>query len=147
LPREHVLGRALMYSVVGVIPFAANFSAFNLLLFTGVSVDDATGVAFVIGGQVSFWSHDRLTFGDRHMSLRGWRRRWVLFMPGQLLGFVLNSLSAGAMVQFTDWSTYVVYGLATVCGVIGTFTWNNLISHRAPLPTCPVDPSDEHAQQ
>ena len=127
------LVRFMTYCAVGVPSFLANLGTYQLLLGQfHTSVDLATMMGFAVGGQVSFWCHDRLTFGDRHVNLKGWYIRWMKFMPGQFLGITLNSLAASSMVEFTDWRPSVVFILANAAGVIGTFTWNNLVSHAAP---------------
>jgi len=126
------LVRALTYCAVGILPFLANLGSFKALIAVGMSIELSTGIGFMVGGQVSFWSHDRLTFGDRHVSLKGWRLRWVKFMPGQFLGIALNSLTANALVENTGASDTWVFALAMLVGVIGTYSWNNLVSHAAP---------------
>lgn len=126
------LVRFLTYCAVGVPSFLANLGTYTALEMLGMSVDLATMMGFAVGGQVSFWCHDRLTFGDRHLSLKGWHIRWMKFMPGQFLGIALNSLMANGLVEYTGSPNYLVFTLANAAGVIGTFTWNNLVSHARP---------------
>lgn len=138
--------RLVKYCTVGLIPFTANFLTFNLFLTLGITVGFATGIGFVVGGQVAFWAHDRLTFGDRHVSLKGWARRWRRFMPGQMAGFTLNWLAANALVEFTNAHAYVIYTLATVAGVVGTFSWTNWFSHKDDSSTSPAEPESTESQ-
>ena len=126
------LVRFLTYCAVGVPSFLANLGTYTALEMLGMSVDLATMMGFAVGGQVSFWCHDRLTFGDRHLSLKGWHIRWMKFMPGQFLGIALNSLTANGLVEYSASPDTLVFTLANVAGVIGTFTWNNLVSHARP---------------
>lgn len=100
-----------------------------LLTQFGVSAEDATRSAFLIGGQASFWSHDRLTFGDHHVSIKGWPRRWVLFMPGQAIGFTANFVATFALAEAGCW-TLVIYSGGLVSGIMATYTWNKYVSHR-----------------
>lgn len=165
--------RLVKYGIVGLIPFAANALTIILLTHLGVGVvrvtipdfsienamihlvvtefgfglDIATCVSFAIGGQVAFWGHDRLTFSDRHVSLRGWRRRWRRFMPGQFGGLGLNLLTGLLLATFTDTPRLVAWFLCTFAGVIGTFSWTNWISHRAPTPDYPVIHPREEPQE
>jgi hypothetical protein len=53
-------------------------------------------------------------------------------MPGQFLGIALNSLAANGLVESTSLPEDDIFILATIVGVIGTYTWNNLVSHAAP---------------
>lgn len=131
MPRSIPVSRAAKYCAVGIIPFVANLATTSLLIACGISPQNATVTGFFVGGQVSFWSHDRLTFGDRHVSLNGWTKRWTLFMPGQAAGFMANYFAAATLTGI-DAALPLVYAIALVCGVTMTFTWNNVISHRPP---------------
>jgi putative flippase GtrA len=144
--------RALKYCLVGFIPFGTNMSTMIILKQLGVDTQNAAVTAFFIGGQVSFWSHDRLTFGDRHISLTGWRWRWAKFMPGQLAGFAANYFAVTGLVQLDpriivygfDLSLATVYLSGLVCGVITTFCWTNFFSHKeAEEPATPAPVSVE----
>lgn len=131
--RTHVVMRLFKYSVLGIIPTLTNLGVFTLTLQLGIGVGLANMLGFIAGGQASFWVHDRFTFGDRHPSLRGWQRRWVLFMPGNLMGLAVNSLAAALLLQLQV-PTWWVYVGAMACSLAFSFTWNNLVSHREPLP-------------
>ncbi len=131
--RTHVLLRLVKYSVLGIVPTVTNVSVFTLALHAGVAVGLANMLGFITGGQASFWVHDRFTFGDRHPTIHGWQRRWVLFMPGNLAGLGVNSVAAATLLQL-EANTPQVYVGAMACSLAFSFTWNNLISHREPLP-------------
>lgn len=122
--------RVVLYAIVALLPVSASSVTFFLLLHTDATVQTINMIAIVVGGQVSFLSHDRLTFGDRHSSLAGWRDRWIKFMPGQAGGFVINSLAAGILV-WIDLSAATVYVGAMLTSGGATFSWNNWFSHRA----------------
>ncbi len=117
------------YALVALIPLLANFLTFRLLLENDVTVKSAIMAAWLVGGQVSFWSHDRLTFGDRHVSLHGWIGRWWKFMPGQAGGFLVNTLCVAILVWLGA-SPMTVYLVAMFISSGGTFAWNNWFSHR-----------------
>lgn len=121
--------RVALYLVVGLIPFTANLGTFQLLSLAGISVGFATSLAFLVGGQVAFWSHDRISFGDRYTELLGWPRRWRRFMPGQLAGFGLNWSTANLLAEFSELSGIIIWALATVAGITATFSWTNWFSH------------------
>lgn len=162
--------RLAKYGIVGVIPFTANVTTIIILTAMGVGVmsivipgisvefwnrqidtpgfrfgiDIATCLSFLIGGQVAFWCHDRLTFSDRHVSLAGWQRRWKKFMPGQAVGIGLNFSTGFVIATFAaDTSRSATWIICTVMGVIGTFLWTNLYSHAA----LPADPATDEREE
>ena len=137
--------RLLKYGMVGILPFCANMMTMVLLKHLGVDTQNAAVTAFFIGGQVSFWSHDRLTFGDRHVSLNGWSWRWAKFMPGQFAGFAANyfvvatlvTLDPSIVVGGYDLSLPFIYLGGLVSGIMTTFSWTNFFSHKASEATPP----------
>ena len=137
--REPRVCRLLKYTAVGILPFCANMMTMVLLKQLSVDTQNAAVTAFFIGGQVSFWSHDRLTFGDRHISLNGWSWRWAKFMPGQFAGFAANYFAVATLVKLDptvivfgwDASLVLIYLGGLVCGVTTTFSWTNFFSHKA----------------
>ena len=132
--------RLLKYSLLGVVPTGTNALVFAMSLSLGMAVGLANMLGFLAGGQASFWVHDRFTFGDRHPRIRGWTRRWVLFMPGNLAGLGVNSVAAASLIQIGA-STLQVYVGAMLCSLGFSFTWNNLVSHREPnTPPDSVEP-------
>lgn len=130
--------RILKYCLVGCIPFAANLTTMITLKHLGVDTQNAAVTAFFVGGQVSFWSHDRLTFSDRHVSLNGWSWRWAKFMPGQFAGFAANYFAVATLVKLepgfvlfgTDLSLALIYLGGLVSGITTTFSWTNFFSHK-----------------
>lgn len=140
--------RMVRYALVALIPVSVNAGTFLALLLSGVTVEFATGLAFLVGGQVAFWSHDRLSFGDRYETTEGWPRRWRWLMIGQLLGFLLNWLVANSLAQIDNIYVWVIYVGATAGGSLVTFSWANLVSHKeSTTTTCPADSARELAHQ
>ena len=165
--------RLAKYGIVGIIPFSANVTTIIALTSMGVGVlnvfipditidfwklhgstpsfrfgiDIAVSVSFLIGGQVGFWSHDRLTFSDRHVSLTGWQKRWKKYMHGQAVGIALN-LSTGFIIATFAPGTprSVAWLLCTVIGALGTYLCTNLYSHAA-LPADPALIEPEEPQE
>ncbi|MES2876763.1 MAG: GtrA family protein [Patescibacteria group bacterium] len=136
------------HCAAGVVPFAANIVTFTVLFALNAAPDYQTVIAFIVGGQVAFWTHDRWTYRVRNPSLDGWKRRWCWFMPGQIGGALLNLYVA---IQLNDaydywlWSI-VVYVLSTAAGVTITFSWTNWLSHKDDSSTDPAEHAKEHAQ-
>ncbi len=133
MDRTHVMMRLFKYCTLGIVPMLTNLSVFATSLSCGIGVGLANMLGFIAGGQASFWVHDRFTFGDRHPTIRGWQRRWVLFMPGNLAGLGVNSVAAATLIQINSGTPQIYVG-AMVCSVAFTFTWNNLVSHKQPPP-------------
>lgn len=134
------------HCIAGIAPFVANIVTFTVLVAFDVLVEYQTVVAFVIGGQVAFWAHDRWSYRHRQPSIDGWQYRWLWFMPGQIGGAALNWWVADWLTDRYDLWTAAVYVAATCAGVTITFTWTNCVSHKDDESTRPVEQPLEHAQ-
>lgn len=123
--------RFARYTLVGVIPFMVNMAT---LFIAGVVLEwsavTATRVGFIIGGQASFWSHDRITYRDRFPTYHGWHKRWPWFMIGQTAGIgVVYIVTGGLHLLGAPGWLIVIGGLA---GVPVSFTVSNRVSHKDP---------------
>jgi putative flippase GtrA len=135
----------LTYSLVGLIGLGANIGTFTLLLRADVYLSFATGISFLVGGQVAFISHDQITFGRRVVTLPRWQDRWKQMMLGQMLGFLANYLVANSLILAEIENTKMVYMAATFSGAVVTSSWANYRSHKKEPNNDPAVSADEHA--
>lgn len=125
------------YSLVGVtFGFGANLAAFTVMIKNDIPVGVATATAFLIGGQASFFAHDRITFGRVELDLEHWWQRWWRMMLGQAAGFMVNGVVANGLLLLDRLSslsigTWYVYLAATACGAIVTCTAAKFYSHKS----------------
>lgn len=133
------------YSLVGLFGLGANLGAFTLLLKGDVPLSFATGVAFLVGGQVAFVSHDNITFGRRVVTLPRWQQRWKEMMFGQGLGFLTNYAIANSLIFMGSGGTKTVYLAATLSGAIVTCGWANYRSHKKEPNINPAEHAHKHA--
>jgi putative flippase GtrA len=136
---------AITYSFVGLFGLAANVGSFMALQKLGVPLNFATGIAFLIGGQVSFVAHDRITFGNTIVKLKRWQQRWRRLITGQLVGFLVNWAVANTLILIGGIDTWKIYLAATLCGAIVTITWAKYYSHKQEPDDGPAEPRDESA--
>jgi putative flippase GtrA len=140
------------YSLVGLIGFGANLGAFSVMLRNDIPVGVATGTAFLIGGQVSFVAHDRITFGRVDLHLEHWWQRWWRMMGGQAAGFTVNGAVANGLLladRISSFSvaTQYVYIAATASGAIVTCCAAKFYSHKEGSDESPAEAPDEHTQE
>ena len=115
--------RFAMYTLVGLIPFSANLMTTIILLHTSdMNAETISRISFIVGGQVSFWAHDRITFGNQALELKGWLTRLIVFMGGQGLGFVVNFIATSLLVNLHAWDPLVIAG--GFAGIIPAYLWN-----------------------
>lgn len=133
------------YSFVGLFGLGANVGSFLALQKLGVPLNFATGIAFLIGGQVSFVAHDRITFGDTIVKLKRWQQRWRRMVTGQLVGFLVNWAVANTLILIGGIDTWKVYLAATLSGAIVTIIWAKYYSHGQDPNEGPAESRDESA--
>lgn len=135
------------YCLVGLIGFGANVLSFSALHRLGMPLSFATGIAFLIGGQVAFVSHDRVTFGRRVVDLDRWQQRWRRLVTGQLVGFLVNWAMANTLILVGGIDTWKIYLAATCSGATVTCLWANYYSHKKGPNIGPAQSPDEHTQE
>ncbi|MEO5499602.1 MAG: GtrA family protein [Candidatus Saccharimonadales bacterium] len=129
--------RAFRYGSVVIAAILCNFLVFNALLACEVSVYLANIIAFVAGGQLSFLLHDIHTYGDKHPTMDGWVKRWVLFVGGNLSSLGLNSLAITVILTF-ETPEKLAHVLALAMSGTYSVLWNHFVSHKDPPESDPV---------
>lgn len=126
----------------GAPPFAVNFATYNLLVVFELAAGHQPLIAFLVGGQVAFWTHDRWSYRHRNPTIDGWFYRWLWFMPGQVGGGTLNWYVSNQLDEKTDIWQIFVYIAATIAGVAISFPWTNWLSHKDDDPSIsPAEPA------
>jgi putative flippase GtrA len=122
--------RFAKYSLVGIIPFAANALTTIILSYYGFSAEDAARTGFLVGGQFSFWAHDRITYRDRYPTIHGWTGRWAWFMLANATGFVVTYLATLGLGNLSAPPWLIFIGALT--GVPIAYFASKHISHPDP---------------
>lgn len=141
----------MTYSFIGgTFGLGANVAAFAIMMKNDVPVGVATGTAFLIGGQVSFIAHDRITFGRVDLHLEHWWQRWWRMMGGQAAGFMVNGTVANGLLLLDNASSFnvgtqYVYVAATASGALVTCCAAKFYSHKEGPDNGPAESSDESA--
>lgn len=107
--------RFAKYITVGIIPLLANALSVAILSLNGFSPEDAARTGFLVGGQVSFWAHDRITYRDRYPTIHGWTGRWGWFMLAQAAGFLVTYLATWLLAELgAPWWLILAGGVAGI---------------------------------
>ncbi|MGH7240784.1 MAG: GtrA family protein [Candidatus Saccharimonadales bacterium] len=112
---------------------ASNFGCKSFLQLWGVPLVVAAPIAYWVGGVINFGLHNCVTFKDRHPTLQGISRRFVLFELGNAGGLVINTL---AILLYTHLglSQVAAFFTALNTSAIWNWTWNNVVTFaRHPL--------------
>jgi putative flippase GtrA len=130
--------RKLTFAAIGAIAVVANYGANQMTQAVGLGLVVAGPVGYVTGGQVNFFLHNFVTWRDRHPTMVGWQRRWRLFMLGNVISMVINTV---ALVLYVQWG---IAQLPAFIGALGTsFVFNWLWNDRLSFAHHPLDPPEE----
>lgn len=129
--------RAARYLSVVVVGVSVNFAVLNVLLAYDVIIYLSNIIAFVAGGQVSFLLHDIHTYGDKHPTMDGWRKRWVLFVGGNFSSLGINSIAITVILALHS-PERLAHFLALATSGAYSVLWNHFISHKDSDESDPV---------
>jgi putative flippase GtrA len=134
--------RKLTFVCMGLIAVFANYGANQMAQAIGLTLAVAGPIGYITGGQVNFFLHNFVTWRDRHPTLAGWRRRWVLFMLGNAVGLLINTV---ALVLYAGWGVPDVLGfLGALCtSAMFNWFWNDRLS----FAHHPLDPPEDFSER
>lgn len=137
-PQWRELQRVAIYIALGWVAIFANFGANQMTQYLGFALVVAGPVGYLVGGQVNFFLHNGVTWRDRHPTMAGWRRRWLLFMMGNMVGLVLYTV---AIVWYTNLGMpeVLAFFAALTTGAIFNWLWN----HHLAFAKHPLDPPED----
>jgi putative flippase GtrA len=140
LNRREIL-RKIHFIAIGVIAVVANYGANQMAQAIGFGLIIAGPVGYVTGGQVNFFLHNFVTWRDRHPTMEGWSRRWLLFMAGNGIGLAINTAALLAYVAL-GFPQLAAFFAALATSAVFNWLWNDRLSfaHR------PLDPPEEESQ-
>lgn len=130
--------RFAIYWAIGAVAILANFGSKSMAEFVGVPLIAAGPVGYLVGGQVNFFLHNGVTWRDRHPTMEGWRRRWVLFMTGNLVGLIIYTT---AIMSYTKLGATAVAAFFAALCTSAVFNW--LWNHHLAFAHHPLDPPEE----
>jgi putative flippase GtrA len=126
-PTQREWIRVAVYGAMGACAILTNFGTLNLLLVLEVPLVVAGPVGYIVGGQANFFLHNGVTWRDRHPTMDGWGRRWVLFMLGNTIGLVINTI---ALLTYTrlGFPETAAFFAALATSAVCNWLWNNRIA-------------------
>ncbi len=133
--------RAFRYGCVVIAGILCNFLVLEVMLALGGSIYLSNIIAFFAGGQLSFLLHDIHTYGDKHPTMAGWRKRWVLFVGGNFSSMGINSLAMAVLLAF-QLPDRVAHVSALATSGLFSILWNHFVSHKD-SPESNTDPVSE----
>lgn len=127
--RKMMRFRAARYLCVVVVGVSVNFAVLNALLASEINIYLSNILAFVAGGQVSFVLHDVHTYVDKHPTMDGWRKRWVLFVGGNFSSLGINSIAITVILALQT-PARLAHVMALIISGTYSVLWNHFISHK-----------------
>ena len=131
------LRRKVVYSVLGLIPFFANFGIREMFQLLGAPLWAAGPVGYIAGGQINFLMHYGVTWGDRPSSPQGWRGHWRRYTVGNMLGCVVNTVAQLVCAYWLGFSPVLTFVVSVLASWPVNYYWNDKIAFPDVSPETP----------